>query len=112
MTPVDATKERYEHIRIFSKDALFTNNRIDRATVPAELFCYDIRGSDKDPGELCTLEISVRVNHSGTVITAEPLDFYGADFLSVVDKIGFCGDELSLSEFKQIMQTPMPDMEL
>jgi len=112
MNTVDATKEKFEHIQIFGKDALFTNNRIDRETVPAELFCYDIRGSDNDPGELNTLENSVRVNHSGTVITAEPLDFYGGDYISVVDKIGFCGDELSLGEFRQMMCAPEPDMEL
>ena len=109
MNAVDATKERYEHIRIFGKDALFTNNRIDRETVPAEMFCYDIRGTDNDPGELDTLEKHVIVNHSGTIVIAEPLDFYGGEYISVIDKIGFYGgDELSLDEFRQKLRAAEP----
>ena len=50
---VNARTEEFQHIEVFDKPALFTNGRIARDTVPKGWYCYDIRGSDDDPGELC-----------------------------------------------------------
>lgn len=50
--------------------ALFTENRIDRNTLPAGLYAYDIRSDDEQDELFCTLEPIVRVNHSGTVVVA------------------------------------------
>ena len=50
---VNARTEKFQHIEVFDKPALFTNGRIARDTVPKGWYCYDIRGSDDDPGELC-----------------------------------------------------------
>ena len=36
--------------RMFGKPALLTDSRISRFTVPQGWFCYDLRGSDYDPG--------------------------------------------------------------
>ena len=52
---VNARTEEFQHIEVFDKPALFTNGRIARDTVPKGWYCYDIRGSDDDPGELCYL---------------------------------------------------------
>lgn len=59
----DAYKEDYEHIELFDVPGLFTNSRIDRETVPAGWYCYDLRGSDDDPGDPTTVEEQVTVNH-------------------------------------------------
>lgn len=50
--------------------ALFTENRIDRSTLPDGLYAYDIRSDDEQDELFCTLEPIVRVNHSGTVVVA------------------------------------------
>ena len=50
---VNARTEEFQHIEVFDKPALFTNGRIARDTVPKGWYCYDIRGSDDDPGALC-----------------------------------------------------------
>lgn len=47
----DAEKEVFEHIELFGKPALFTNDRIDRDTVPDGLFCYDLRGVGQRSGK-------------------------------------------------------------
>ena len=39
---VDARTEEFQHIEVLGKPALFTNARIDRATVPDGWQCYDI----------------------------------------------------------------------
>ena len=96
---IDARTERFEMVELFGKPALFTNSRIDRATVPENLYCYDIRGSDNDPGELSTVEPEVRVNHAGAVITAAPVDFKGMDHRAIRDKINFLGNASTLTEY-------------
>ena len=55
---VNARTEKFQHIEVFDKPALFTNGRIARDTVPKGWYCYDIRGSDDDPGELCYIVTS------------------------------------------------------
>ena len=70
---VNARTEKFQHIEVFDKPALFTNGRIARDTVPKGWYCYDIRGSDDDPGELCYMEENVVVNHAGSVLMPEKL---------------------------------------
>ena len=62
MQLMDARKETFDHIELFDAPAMFTNLRIDRSTVPEGLFCYDVRGSDNDPGALNAIEPFVFVN--------------------------------------------------
>ena len=70
---VNARMEEFQHIELFDKFALFTNGRIARDTVPKGWYCYDIRGSDDDPGALCYMEENVVVNHAGSVLMPEKL---------------------------------------
>ena len=74
---VNARTEKFQHIEVFDKPALFTNGRIARDTVPKGWYCYDIRGSDDDPGELCYMEENVVVNHAGSVLMPEKLAMCG-----------------------------------
>ena len=41
---VNARTEKFQHLEVFDKPALFTNGRIARDTVPQGWYCYDIRG--------------------------------------------------------------------
>ena len=68
---VNARTDKFQHLEVFDKPALFTNGRIARDTVPQGWYCYDIRGSDDDPGELCYMEENVVVNHAGSVLMPE-----------------------------------------
>jgi demethoxyubiquinone hydroxylase (CLK1/Coq7/Cat5 family) len=79
MSQYNAMDLDYAPVSLFDKPALFTNARIDRDTVPDGLYAYDIRHGDD--GDAATVEKAVRVNHMGTVITAEPLDFGEADYI-------------------------------
>ena len=46
MALFDAAKEGYELTEIDGRPVLFTNMRLNRDTVPAGIFCYDVRDSD------------------------------------------------------------------
>jgi hypothetical protein len=63
------------------------------------LHCYDLRGSDYDPGRPATIEPQVTVNHAGTVITAEPVDFKEKDYRRLRGGLNFLGHCTNLTEF-------------
>ena len=69
---VDACKEHFEKVQIDGREALFTNLRIERSTVPETLHCYDIRETDGFSGVAASVERYVLVNHWGTILSKEP----------------------------------------
>ena len=68
----DAQKVTYQEVTIFDRPALFTECRIDRATVPEGVYRYELRHGDADWGEPIELSRSLMVNFYGTVLTREP----------------------------------------
>lgn len=92
-------KEEYDEIELFDKPALFSNGRVDRDKLPDGLYAYDLRGGDDDPGAPVTVENRVVVNHAGSVILAEPLDFGEADYLALGEDMNFTGGEATLKHF-------------
>ena len=106
---VNARTEEFQHIEVFDKPALFTNGRIARDTVPKGWYCYDIRGSDDDPGELCYMEENVVVNHAGSVLMPEKLAMPKSGRLDVRDEVGFLDEgDMTLREFCEAHQLPYP----
>ena len=106
---VNARTEEFQHIEVFDKPALFTNGRIARDTVPKGWYCYDIRGSDDDPGELCYMEENVVVNHAGSVLMPEKLAIPKSGRLDVRDELGFLDEgDMTLREFCEAHQLPYP----
>ena len=102
---VNARTEEFQHIELFDKYALFTNARIDRSTVPDGWYCYDIRGSDNDPGELCYMKENVVVNHAGSVLMPEKLAMPKSGRLDVRDELGFLDEgNMTLREFCEAHQ--------
>ena len=106
---VNARTEEFQHIEVFDKPALFTNGRIARDTVPKGWYCYDIRGSDDDPGELCYMEENVVVNHAGSVLMPEKLAMPKSGRLDARDELGFLDEgNMTLREFCEAHQLPYP----
>ena len=106
---VNARTEKFQHLEVFDKPALFTNGRIARDTVPKGWYCYDIRGSDDDPGELCYMEENVVVNHAGSVLMPEKLAMPKSGRLDVRDELGFLDEgNMTLREFCEAHQLPYP----
>ena len=95
--------EEYQEIELFEKPALFSNGRISRDDLPEGIYCYDLRGSDNDPGEPVSVEDRVVVNHAGSVILATPLELPESGYLPLTEENGlnFNGGILTLSQFLQ-----------
>lgn len=92
--------EEYQQIELLGKPALFTNNRLTDADIPQGMYCYHLRHSD-DGGRFCSVEPKVSVNHGGSVITKEPLDFGKQGYISFTEDTepNFTGEEQTLGEF-------------
>lgn len=91
--------EKLEEVEIFGNAALFSNGRIDESKLPTGLYCYNLRGSDDDPGKISAIEHKVGVNHAGTIITAKPLNLGENNYLPINDGLNFLGGDKSVEQF-------------
>ena len=89
--------DKLEIIEIIDRVALFTDERLSDDDIPEGLYRYDLRQSD-DGDTFATIEPYVRVNHGGTILTKEPLEFGDSDFIAL--------DEDSSPNFNGEMMTP------
>ena len=98
-----ANDEQYQEIEMFDKPGLFSNGRIARDDLPEGVYCYDLRGSDYDPGEPVCVEERVVVNHAGSVLLTEPLELAedGRLMLTEEEGLNFVGGFSTLAQFLQ-----------
>ena len=96
---VNFPDEEFEIIEIEEKTALFTNSRMTDADIPKGLHCYHLRHGDD--GSFCALEKSVAVNHAGSVIVKEPIEFGENGCISLNNKNtpNFTGNTTLMEEF-------------
>lgn len=84
------------------QEVLFSNGRIDRENLPDGLYCYDLR--EGDSGYAATIEPSVAVNHLGSIITTQPIEFPEQGYIKLNEDNGLNfgdGEEMSIFEFVQ-----------
>ena len=91
--------ERLDVIEVFGIRGLFTNGRVPLEVLPEGVYKYDIRHGDD--GSFCTLEKRVSVNHAGTILLKEPLDFGKQDYISIEgdDAPNFLCESASIADF-------------
>ncbi len=98
---VNAAEESFELMNMLGQYVLFTNMRVDRDTVPQDLYVYDVRHDDDCTGEICEIKPSVMVNHWGTIICKEPIEmdeFWHSKFVDK-DDYSYLGDSVKLDEY-------------
>lgn len=96
-------QEKYQEVELFDVPALFANGRVDQALLPPGIYCYELRGSDYDPGYPLTVENHVTVNHAATVLTAIPINLSRQGRLWLGEELNFTGGEQTISEYQQMM---------
>lgn len=81
---------------------MFSNGRILPEEIPEGLYAYDLRYSD-EKGQFISIEPKVGVNHGGTVLMKELLDFREKGYLSFTDDTSpnFLGYDLTPREFME-----------
>ena len=95
---VDAGKVWFEELDLFDQTVLFIGERIDRRTVPLELFAYDIR--DDGYGNVCEMATYVFVNHWGTVLSKKPIEMTDGNTRPIAwDDYGYTGETFRLDDW-------------
>ena len=99
---LDHTAPRYQLAEIMGQEVLFFNGRYDRESLPDGLYCYDLR--EGDSGYAATIEPSVAVNHFGSILTTQPIEFPEQGYIELNEENGLSfgdGEEMSIYEFVQ-----------
>jgi hypothetical protein len=91
--------EKLELIELLGRPALFTSARLLQKELPEGLYKYDLREGVDTP--YASIEPSVAVDHTGTVITKEPIYFDDEGYIELDedDAPCFTGEEMSIEEF-------------
>lgn len=92
--------EEYDVVFVLGIPALFSNGRINGSELPEGLYCYDLRGKDDDPGDPCTIEHHVTVNHAGCIITAKPIDIPKCGYVDLGEGLDFADESMTVTQFK------------
>ena len=100
LTTQSLTDEKLDVVEILDRVALFTNGRIADDEIPAGLYKYDLRQSD-DGDSFCTIEPHVAVNHGGTILLREMLDFGEDGYIELNEDSSpnFNGELMTTEEF-------------
>ena len=77
--------EKYDVVELFGKPALFTSDRLNNSDIPQGLYVYHVRGDDETTGGFAALEPRVLVNHFGSIVTKEPVDFGEKGFIEFTE---------------------------
>ncbi len=93
--------DKYDVVELFGKPALFTSDRLNNSDIPQGLYVYHVRGDDETTGGFAALEPRVLVNHFGSIVTKEPVDFGEKGFIEFTEDTepNFKSRSASFSEF-------------
>ena len=106
----DARDEDFELAEIDNVVVIFTNARIDRDTVPFDLYCYDVRESEGFSGDPVTLEKVVSINHWGTILSKKPFPLEDDAYYPLKDGINYLGETCTMDEFMEM--SPEDEMDV
>ncbi len=110
--PLDAMAETFEVVHLLNRPALFTELRVDRATIPKGLYAYDMQVADDDWSRPCLLGRYISVEHFGTVLTAAPIKLNDEGYrdLSPEDfTMGTGAGRMTTLEFKAACRCMTPE---
>ena len=96
------TEEKLDVIEVLDRRALFGNGRLMPEQIPEGLYAYDLRHSD-DGDRFCSIEPKVGVNHGGTVLMRDVLDFGKDGYIPFDDDTepNFLGETMTAAEFAE-----------
>lgn len=94
------TNEKLDVIEVLDRKALFSNGRLMPEEIPEGLYAYDLRHSG-DGSRFISIEPKVGVNHGGTVLMKEILDFGESGYIPFEEDTdpNFTGLSMTPQEF-------------
>ena len=98
----NAGKENFELAMLDEYMVLFTCAKIDRKTVPEDLFCYDVRHDDDCQGIACEIKPYVAVNHWGTILTKTEIPMAESGRYYPKEDMNYLGETLTVEEYMRL----------
>ena len=98
---INIENDDFELTAVCGKPALFSNEKLTESDIPKGLFVYHLRGDDN--GNFCAIEKNVSVNHSGSIVTSEPLELDENGVITLDDNhsINFMGEDITFGQFME-----------
>ena len=96
---INIYKHRMQKAYLFGNPVLHSGQPIPREDVPQGWFCYDLRGTDRDPYSPYSLVDQAEKNHAGSVLSLLPLKSERAQSRLVKDKFQLTEEFVSLNQF-------------
>ena len=96
------TEEKLDVIEVLDRRALFSNGRLMPEEIPEGLYAYDLRYSDESC-RFCSIEPKVGVDHGGTVLMRDILDFGESGYIPLDEDTepNFLGETMTAAEFAE-----------
>lgn len=73
MNRLDMTSVKWYKVKVLGKMGFFTDQRINRKSIPDGWYFYEVRHADNDWCEPVEVALGVLVNFMGTLIISEPI---------------------------------------
>jgi hypothetical protein len=109
MKEIDVQKEALDEVELLGHMALFTELRVDKSTLPKDMYCYELRHGD-DNSFPATLEKNVTVNYFGAIILPEELELEAGRLKVPYEEFSFTGKRMKLKEFQKKSKQEEPKL--
>ena len=107
---INIYEDKMRLARLFGADVLYTPYYIPREDVPKGWYCYDLRGTVRDPDELYSLTDMVKAgDRIASVLSFLPLKNGGAKSRLIKGMFELTQEELTLAEFCGKSQVRCPE---
>ena len=74
MTKEEFDKLRCEPIKLFNKEVLYADLRVNNLHLPDNIYRYELRHDDKCQGILCEIAHRILVNFQGTILSVKKIN--------------------------------------
>lgn len=99
MKRINVMEEELEVVEVLGQEVLFTKFRVDPATVPEGVYCYELRHGDDDSFP-ATIEKKVVVNYFGAILLTKEL-LKEEDYISLTyDNFSFTGETMTVQQLE------------
>lgn len=98
---VSAEEENFELVMMDEYPVLFTCARVDRSSVPENLYCYEVRHDDCCQGIVCEVKPHVAVNHWGTILSKTEIPLETGSYYPKED-FNYLGNAMSLKGYQDM----------
>ena len=96
---INLYRDTLQNVWLFGQSVLYTEQSIPREEVPEGWHCYDLKGSDADPGRPYGLVDRAERNFAGSILSAVPLMRGRTQSKLVRDNFWLTGISATLGDF-------------